>query len=291
MGKRFGWTIWVVIGVIAATGAFLYAREQAKGGGGAVEPPVRGLPHTPDYHSLFVFPDDPEHLLLGTHVGVYESTDGGAVWRFLGLEGKDAMHFALEDDDGTIWVAGHNVLQRSEDRGKAWTGVTPEGLPGLDIHGFAIGPDNELLYAAVAGEGLYRSDDGGDSYRLISEDVGPGVYALAVTKDGVLFAADSERGVLINATGDGVEWVEALDMPTLGLASNSLDPPERRILAAGESIQLFGRDDRPREVLAIEEGAGPVAFAPSDPSIAYAVGFDRTLYRSDDGGEGWILVE
>jgi photosystem II stability/assembly factor-like uncharacterized protein len=289
-GKRFGWAIWVVVGVVAALGAFLLAREQATGGGEAIDPPARGLPHTPDYHALFVFPDDPEHLLLGTHVGVYESTDGGVSWRFLGLEGKDAMHFAHEPD-GTIWAAGHNVLESSDDGGKTWREATTSGLPSLDIHGFAIDEANPYVYAAVAGEGLYRSDNGVSVFRRISEEVGPRVYALALTKDGVLFAADSDRGVLVNANGDGVEWIDALDMATLGLADNQLDPPQRRILAAGKSVQLFRGLGKPREVLDAVKGAGPVAFAPSDPSIAYVVGFDRKLYRSSDGGESWRPVE
>ncbi len=288
MGKRFGWGIWVVVGLAAAAGAFLFAREQATGGGEAVEPPARGLPHTPDYHSLLVDAKDPDRLLLGTHVGVYESRNGGVRWRFLGLEGSDAMHLAREDD-GTVWAAGHNVLEKSEDGGRTWTAVRPDGLPGLDIHGFALDPENLSVYAAVAGEGLYHSDDAGQSFREISDEVGPDVYGLALTPDGALLAADRRRGVLENANGDGVEWRAVLDMPTAGLASNGQDPPRSRILAAGESVQLYDRR-RWTEVLEIEENAGPVAFAPSDPSIAYAAGFDRKLYRSDDGGETWRTV-
>ncbi len=289
MRRRYGWAAWVLVGVAAAAGAFFLAREQATGGGDAVEPPAQGLPHTPDYHSLLVDPADPERLLLGTHVGVYESTDGGARWRFLGLEGKDAMHFAREDD-GTIWAAGHEVLERSDDGGRTWRPVRPDGLPGLDIHGFAVSQEVEdLAYAAVAGEGLYRSDDGGATFRQISTEVGPGVYALAVTRDGVLLAADQRRGVLENTSGDGVEWRTVLEMQTAGLAANWHDQPRSRVLAAGESVQLYDRT-RWRQVLAVEEGAGPVAFAPSDPSLAYAVGFDRKLYRSRDGGLTWQAV-
>jgi len=289
MGKRAGLIAWVAVGVLAAGGAFLYARDQARGGGEAVEPPARGLPHTPDYHALFVFPDDSEHLLLGTHVGVYESTDGGVRWRFLGLEGSDAMHFA-RGESGAIWVAGHHVLERSEDGGKTWHQVEPDGLRGLDIHGFATSLGGDLLYAAVAGEGLYRSDDGGASFREISDEVGPNVYALAVTNDGMLVAADRGRGIVVNANGDGVEWVETLPMETAGLASNGLDPPERAVLAAGESVQLLDGARESEVVLMAENGAGPVAFAPSDPDIAYVITFDRKLHRSDDGGETWREV-
>jgi photosystem II stability/assembly factor-like uncharacterized protein len=276
---------WLLAGALVVTAAVLYARTT---GGGAVDPPARGLPETPDYHALLVDPANPERLLLGTHVGVYESTDGGASWRFAGLEGKDAMHFAREVG-GTVWAAGHEVLERSRDGGRTWEEVRPEGLPGLDIHGFAVSTAVEgLVYAAVAGEGLYRSDDGGATFRLVSEDVGPGVYALALTKDGVLFAADEERGVLVNANGDGVEWVESLAMRTVGLAANQLPPPRSRLLAAGDSIRLTTDRGAWREVLGVE--GGPVAFSPSDPSIAYAVGFDRRLYRSGDGGRSWRAV-
>ncbi len=290
MGKRFGWGIWIVVGIAAAAGAFLFAREQATGGGEAVDPPARGLPETPDYHALYIFPDDSGHLLLGTHVGVYESTNGGVSWRFLGLEGKDAMHFVSEDGR-TIWVAGHNVLERSSDGGKSWVSAPSEGLPSRDIHAFALAHETLTLYAAVAGEGLYRSDDEGDTFELVSDEVGPGVYALATTHDGFLFAADGGRGVLANASGDGASWDESLPMETAGLAANESEPPEQRVLAAGEAVQLFTDSSGWTEVLRIEEGAGPVAFAPGDPSIAYVVGLDRKLYRSSNGGESWRVVE
>ena len=289
-GRRLGSLAWLAVALLAAGAAFWLAKEQATGGGEAIEPPARGLPRTPDYHSLLVDARDPRRLLLGTHVGVYESKDGGERWRFAGLEGKDAMHFAREDD-GTLWAAGHNVLAKSEDGGETWRESRPRGLPGLDIHGFAIGPESEgLVYAAVAGEGLYRSRDGGRTFEQISRQVGPAVMALAVTKDGALFAADGERGVLVNARGDGREWTRSLDMPSLGLASNGLAPPKRRVLAAGRAVQLTSNGRDWSRVLSPEERAGPVAFAPSEPAIAYVVGFDRKLYRSEDGGGSWQVV-
>ena len=287
-GRRFGWALWLLIGITAAVGAFLFAREQARGGGEAVEPPARGLPATPDYHALLVFPDDSEHLLLGTHVGIYESKDGGVSWRFLGLEGKDAMNLA--HDGRTIWVAGHDVLERSTDGGRTWRPVRPEGLPHLDIHGFTRDQKTGDFYAAVAGEGLYRSTDGGASYREISNEVGGSVYGLALGKDGVLFASGPDQGVLVNGPGDGKEWEPSLELPTGALASNHEDDPEARLLAAGETLQLYD-GGRWREVLALDEPIGAVAFAPGDPMRAYAAAYDRRLYRSTDGGETWAPAE
>lgn len=288
--RRIGWLAWLAVGLLAAGGAFWVAKEQATGDGEAIAPPAKGLPHTPDYHSLLVDAANLNRVFLGTHVGIYESTDGGVSWRFAGLGGKDAMHFAREDD-GTIWAAGHSVLEKSEDAGHTWTEVRPEGLPGLDIHGFAVSTKDGTVYAAIAGEGLYRSTDGGASFGLISDEVGPGVIALAVSNDGALFAADGKRGVLVNTGGDGRRWTESLDMATIGLASNGLELPRGRTLAAGEAVQLRTDGAGWETVLRVEEGAGPVAFAPSDPDIAYAVGFDRRLYRSEDGGRSWTPVD
>jgi photosystem II stability/assembly factor-like uncharacterized protein len=35
---------------------------------------------------------------------------------------------------------------------------------------------------------------------------------------------------------------------------------------------------------------GPVAWAPSSGDVAYAIGFDRSLWRSEDGGKTWKQV-
>lgn len=271
--------------MLAAGGGIWLAKRQAEGGSKQVAPPAAGLPHTPDYHSLIVARNDPRRIVLGTHAGLYESSDGGQTWRKGELAGNDAMNL-VRTKQGRMWVAGHNVLFASDDEGTTWEEVRPGGLPNLDLHGFAADPrDSDVVYAAAAGEGLYRSEDAGRSFSLVSEAVGASVFGLAVTPSGRLLAADAGEGVLASDDG-GKSWTK-LGVPAVAVAVNPGKP--QTIVVTGNGIFLSGDGGRSwRRVLDVE--AGPVAWAPSKPAIAYAVGGNRddpTLYRTGDSGRTW----
>jgi photosystem II stability/assembly factor-like uncharacterized protein len=248
------------------------------------------LPNTPDYHSLLVSPADPQRIWLGTHVGLHESTDGGRSWTEVGLDGQDAMNLARIKRSATVWVAGHNVLAKSTDGGASWTDVQPQGLPSLDVHGFAADPrDPRRLWAAVAGQGLFRSTDSGRTFSLASQRVGPGVMALAVNPAGQVLAGEMEQGLMVS-DDEGRTWRNVLGEGVMGLAVNPRTP--RRVLAtSGSGISLSTDSGATwRLVAPIESGAGPVAWASSRPNVGYVVGFDRVLYKTADGGASWRTV-
>jgi photosystem II stability/assembly factor-like uncharacterized protein len=246
-----------------------------------------GLPDTPDYHSLLVAANNAEALTLGTHNGLYRSADGGRSWQSTTLVGQDAMNLG-HATGGVTWTAGHDVLAKSTDGGRTWHDVRPEGLPHLDIHGFAVDPRDQTLWAALAGQGLYRSRDGGTSFELVTREVGGGVMALGVTSDGRVLAGDMQQG-LFSSTDDGKTWKPTLPAGLMGLAVNPKQP--ERVVATGPGILLSTDGGRNwNQVLPIEQGAGPVAWAPSKPGVGYVVGFDKTLYRTEDAGATWQPV-
>jgi photosystem II stability/assembly factor-like uncharacterized protein len=247
-----------------------------------------GLPNTSDHHSLLVNPTDGDSLILGTHQGLYVSTDGGSHWRFDKLANSDAMNLARPSGD-TIWLAGHMVFKKSTDAGTSWHDVRPAGLPSLDIHGFAVDPrKTDTLYAAVAGEGLYRSTDGGRSFSLVSKQVGGNVFALAVTSDGRILAGDLQRGLFESRDG-GKSWQQVIRATILGLAINPTDP--RRMLAGTAGVALSTDGGHTWGLaLNLPKGVGPVAWAKTNPKLAYAVGLNKVFYRSRDGGVTWHPV-
>jgi photosystem II stability/assembly factor-like uncharacterized protein len=284
------WWLWAAGAAALALAIAIPAAILASGGGSdeAATIPAAGLPDTPDYHSLLVAAENADALTLGTHNGLYQSSDGGRSWQSTTLAGQDAMNLGRAAGDVT-WTAGHNVLAKSTDGGQTWQDVRPDGLPHLDIHGFAVDRrDQRTLWAALAGQGLYRSTDGGQSFELVTDEVGGGVMALAVTHDGRILAGDMQQG-LFDSTDGGRTWKATPRPGLMGLAVNPKEP--NRVVATGPGILLSTDGGRNwDQVLPLEAGAGPVAWAPSNPKVAYVVGFDKTLYKTQDGGATWQPV-
>lgn len=282
--RRPWWRLAVAaVTLLLVAGAVLAALRP---GSGSDAVPAEGLPRTSDYHSLLVAPTDPRALVLGTHEGLFRSADGGRTWTKAELDGRDAMNLARPSTD-VVWAAGHLVLAKSSDGGATWEDVRPSGLPSLDVHGFAIDPrDPSTVYAAIAGEGLFRSSDGGRTFELRSRVVGPGVMALAILPDGRLLAGDMQRRLLASSTNGGADWNGLVQASVMGIAVSPARP--RLVLASGPGVLRSSDGGRTwTQALELETGSGPVAWSPSDPDVAYVVGLDRSLWRSDNGGKTW----
>src|SRR5438874_430514 len=81
--------------------------------GGGSSSAVAGLPQTSDYHSLLVARTSADRILLGTHNGIYRTTDGGLHWAPSSLANRDAMNLARAGSAGVVFMAGHDVFARS----------------------------------------------------------------------------------------------------------------------------------------------------------------------------------
>ena len=176
--------------------------------------------------------------------------------------------------------------------GGSGTPTAPRVAPGLpdtpDYHSLVVSPTNAKALLLGTHYGLYRSTDGGNSFSVVSTDVGPAVMALVVMRDGRILAGDMQQGLMISRDG-GRTWARNLRAQLMGLALNPTDP--KRILASGPGVSLSTNGGGNwKRVLDIPDGGGPVAWSQSNPKIAYVVGFDRTLYRSIDSGQTWSAV-
>jgi len=152
--------------------------------------------------------------------GVFRSTNGGETWERVLDRGPNvgAADLAIAPDApkilfASMWEAHRppwstyaplagpgSGLYRSTDRGKKWTQLTGHGLPAGEWGrvGVAIarGTRGKRIYAAIeavgaAGHqattsGIYRSDDGGDTWALVNADArltGRAWYFNSITAD------------------------------------------------------------------------------------------------------------
>ncbi|MBI2911509.1 MAG: hypothetical protein HYY05_05150, partial [Chloroflexi bacterium] len=183
------------LGALSAGAWVMLTRMGGAGGGG----PIATL-RTADFHALAWSPGDPDTVYFGHHDGVMSSGDGGVTWNpSVAQRNFDAMGLAVSGPDGRqIFMAGHDVFFSSGDGGATWQPVR-HNMPGTDIHGFAMSPnDPSRLYAYVVGFGLWHSADRGSSWRPLSGQL-PGDVLGLVAAGGeaeVLYAASMSRGVL-----------------------------------------------------------------------------------------------
>jgi photosystem II stability/assembly factor-like uncharacterized protein len=244
--------------------------------------------------ALLVHRVDAERLLAGTDDGVLESLDGGRSWRRSGLDGRNVVALARMKD-GTVWAGGDGFLARSSDGGRSWTAVRPSGLVTLDVRALSGSRDvGGRLDAAIGGAGMFRSNDGGRSFEKLGvSTAGDEATDVKETIDGVIFLSDDRLGVVVNGSGDGVEWIQALDRSVSALAPNYADRHHGLLLAGTDEgvLRTADKGQTWQRVLPLARGSAAVAFSQSQAHIAYAISRDGTTYRSTDLGATWTAMD
>ncbi len=196
-----------------------------------------------------IAPSNPEVVWVGTGevlmarssyagTGVFKSTDGGASWTNMGLE--DTHHIAQvvihPTDPNRVWVAaiGHLYSENDErgifrtvDAGATWERVlyVNDRTGAIDV---VMDPSNpDVLYAAMwersrkawghtthgPGSGIYKSTNGGASWRLLSRGLPTGGLvgriglAVAPSNPSVVYAlVNNEGGEVYRSDDKGETW-------------------------------------------------------------------------------------
>jgi photosystem II stability/assembly factor-like uncharacterized protein len=256
--------------------------------------------------AIAVAPSDPNVLYVGSGEGlhrpdlsvgdgVYRSVDGGRTWRHLGLtDGQQIPDLAVDPKDPNrlfAAVLGHPYaanaergIFRSLDGGVTWQKVL---FKDNDTGGYAVAIDPSrpnVVYASLwqdrmgpwedknqfqgTGGGLFKSTDGGDTWRRLGKglptDTAQVNFSIAASKPDRLLAAvgTNEAGAYSSAAGLGVF----------------------RSDDGGETWERITADPRP--ALRIGGGDLPIIrIDPSNPDIVYSTGL--VTMKSADGGKTW----
>ena len=270
-------------------------------------------------------------------------------YRHVGPVGNRVSAVAGEPGDDNIYYVGaaSGGVFKSEDGGHGWRPVFDD-QPAMSIGALAVSPSNPNVVWVGTGEsfirsnvsignGVYRSDDRGESWRHVGLGLSGRIGRIAVHPQdpdvvyvaaaGHLYGPQEEGRGLFMTTDGGVTWERVLDVgPKAGAIDVVLAPDDpNTIFAATWEMQIWpwGRESGgPGSGLWLSEDAGatwrrleggglPVGtigriglgMTPADPDRVYALietnsnssyepltDHQGTLWRSDDRGESWTMV-
>ena len=198
--------------------------------------------------AIAVAPSDPNVIYVGSGEadmrddisygnGMYKSTDAGKTWARIGLEDSRQIGRIVVDphhpDHMFVAALGHAYganpergVFRSTDGGQTWQKVLfkDENTGAIDL---ALDPrDSRTVYAALwqtrrppwevyapsygSGSGLYKSTDGGDSWRQITghglPTEGLGRMGIAAAPDRIYLLVDAKEGGVYRSDDAGASW-------------------------------------------------------------------------------------
>jgi photosystem II stability/assembly factor-like uncharacterized protein len=264
----------------------------------------------------------------------------GLQWRLVGpfRAGRVVAVSGVPGSDGTFFFGGvDGGVWKTTDAGTVWQPVF-DHEPVASIGALAVAPsDPKVIYAGTgesdirsdlsSGDGMYRSDDGGATWKRIGLEDSRQISRILVDPSdartvyvGVLghaYGPSDQRGVY-KSTDGGEHWQRLLDKgPEVGIADLAMATSQPQVLFAatwnahrpawstygpleGPGNALYRSNDGGAHWTAItghglpEAAWGRTGIAVSADGRRVYAAIDcpghSGLYRSDDGGDTWTLV-
>ncbi len=229
--------------------------------------------------------------------GVWETNDAGRTWNpifdsqpvasigaiAVAPSNREVIYVGSGEADMRSSISGGNGMYKSTDGGKTWAQI---GLnDSRQIGRILVDPKdaNRIFVAALghayganAERGVYRSSDGGKSWkRVLFKDENTGAIDLA-------FEPGNPQTIY------AALWQTRRPPWSVYAPSNGPGSGLYRSKDGGEKWEQVSGHGLPSEGL----GRMGIAFAPSNPQRIYVVADAKEggLYRSDDGGQNWKKV-
>jgi len=174
---------------------------------------------------------------------------------------------AVDPVETNVVYVGADVsgLYKSVDYGESWKHINV-GLGSREIASFTINPSNHLHLWAGTPMGLYSSQNGGESWSLVSPDIR-------------CFKQANHKGITISPNGQ-----------TILVASHYLEG-DADAEEGGFSGKLYRSSDGGASWAVVQEFSGKripsVMFDPYTPEQAFLLVAGQGILRSTDGGQTW----
>jgi photosystem II stability/assembly factor-like uncharacterized protein len=240
-------------------------------------------------------PKNHAHLLAGTDLGVLASRNGGLSWA---PEARDLLFGAvfaitfLDDGQSAICAAQSGVFRLY---GGRWQSAD---VPAAAVPARAVmsGASANRVYL-LGRQDLFISGDGGQSFTPVPAAAQTGAISaltIARSEHEVLLAVID--GQVMTSEDAGRQWrARGLGHQGDPVDQVAADPQVPKRVWAAQAGRIFVSDDLGaawRPVGALPEAATIVrGIAANAEATVLLVSSNRGLYRSQDGGETWMLKE
>jgi photosystem II stability/assembly factor-like uncharacterized protein len=192
------------------------------------------------------------------------------------------------DVDRGVLLEAYAELAQYERVGGQWRSVGPAPIEGVNmpqgqvpgsgrVNGFAVDPRNsDVVYAAASVGGIWKTEDGGQTWRSLTDNQVPLVY-------GGIVMDPQAPNTLYALLGEFDGQVSS----TYGFLANGL----MRSRDAGETWELIGADEfNAASVTALVFDADGNLYASSGQTQLYEAPPDQPefgIFKSSDGGDSW----
>jgi photosystem II stability/assembly factor-like uncharacterized protein len=240
-------------------------------------------------------PRDPSVVYAAAGNGLLRISEGGERWKILtGSDVTELLDVALDRNAaGTIYFGHTHGIQVSHDDGATWHDAS-SGLRRKYTAALRVDSRRAGLLLAGTEQGIFRSTDGGTSWRLAGA---AGIQVLHIEQsphDACYWLASTEGGGLFDSTDCGVSFESN---GNLGVGRNlydiGFDPAAaNRIAVAGWGTGVAITEDRGKTWQLRNSGLSAttvwsVAFDPAQPGRIYTSVHEEAIYVSTDNGRHW----
>jgi photosystem II stability/assembly factor-like uncharacterized protein len=265
--------------------------------------------------TLAVDPQHPKTVFAGTwEAGVFKSEDGGRSWRLMDIGSQVIRVNAIAiapGDTQTVYVGTGRGVYKTTNGGRSWVRTNPSILgeetaaqrgyrpSGGYVSALIVDPrDADVAYAGTKENGLFKTEDGGGSWRRVGpkpDSFRVGTLAFQPGRPDVLYAT-AARGVYRSRDG-GATWQPA-GLRSLPLAALAIDPKHPQTIYAGTyeekepdivTGRIFKTTDGGaswRRIKGVRGVTGAIAIDPHDADVVYAQA-DGDVVKTADGGRTW----
>lgn len=296
--------------MLAITGLFL--TSCANSGSGltqtGTDPTIPGHPlSNPEQHlhSFAIAPGSNPRIYLGTHYGLFWSSDGGQTWPqkrgilnnlmitsiAINSRDPDMMMIAGLSPSGVNF--GQNGVLVSRNAGQTWTLVN-SNLPGNPPNVYAvyagISSSNEF-YAFVVGQGVYVTEDAGLNWNLLTRtDNSTAFKTLLVDQQthNNLFIGLSSGLYELNQGSSSLQKITSVIGEVFAIKVSQVHP---NILYCSTDNGFYKSVDGGKTFSLISIGQPLTSFVvnSTDDAILYGIS-GQEMFSTQDGGQDWKQI-